>query len=157
MECIHEYVTNRVVSLEQRPSDTETSVVLKVSLLQARVLGEEAASVKKMSPVIPAITHFLNFWPAYYIWYQASASSSSGFYRKSGWAIHVKHTSEQLSYISSVPEPASNFQLCLSSCPDFTQWWTLLICKCRPKKCFPPKLVFWSGCSAAAIEILANT
>lgn len=61
MECIDEYMTNRVVSLEQRPSDTETSVVLKVSLLQARVLGEEAASVKKMSPVIPAITHFLNF------------------------------------------------------------------------------------------------
>ena len=46
--------------------------------------------------------------------------------------------------MTSASAPVSRFLPCLSSCPDFLWWWTVMW-KCKPNKPFPLQLAFGHG------------
>jgi hypothetical protein len=62
--------------------------------------------------------------PAHCEWYRWPGGL--GFYKKAGWANHGEQASKQHPSIASASAPASRFLLCLSSCPDFLWWWTVV-------------------------------
>lgn len=57
-------------------------------------------------------------------------------YKESGWASHEKQSSKQPSSTDSASAPDSRSLLCLSCCPDFLWWWTVMD-NHKPNKPFP--------------------
>ena len=66
------------------------------------------------------------------------------FYKTASWVNQRKQASKQHLSVAFVSAPASRFLPCLSSCPDFLQWWTV-IWKCKVNKPFPLQVAFWPG------------
>jgi hypothetical protein len=58
--------------------------------------------------------------------------------------------------MASVSFLASGFLPCLSSCPDFLNWWTA-IREYKPNKSFPPQFVIWIWCFITATATLSKT
>lgn len=46
--------------------------------------------------------------------------------RKQAEQTMEKQANEQLPSMTSASTPSSRFLVCLSSCPDFAQWWTII-------------------------------
>lgn len=83
-------------------------------------------------------------------------AAGPGFYKKVGWASHEMQVSKQrVPFMASASASASGILPCLSSYPDFLQWWTAMP-KCKPNELFPPNLLF-GQCLVAAIETQIKT
>ena len=126
-----------------------------------RTIREEGASTEKKIPQAQAVgtpvLHFLNWWlrkEAYcgrcHPW-----AGGPGFYKKASWASHGEQANKQHPSVAYVSTVASVFLTCLSSCPDFLEWWAK-IWKCRLNKLFLPNLL-WSWWFIIAIVILTRT
>ena len=77
-----------------------------------------------------------------------SWAGGPGFYNRAGWTIHGEQASKQHPSMASASAPASRSQPCLSSCPDFLQWWTMIWNYSKLNKLFPPQLGFGHGVSS---------
>jgi hypothetical protein len=76
-----------------------------------------------------------------------------GFHKAGLW----EKASKQHSSVASASAPALRFLPCVSSCPDFLQWWWTAMWKCKPNKPIPPQLALWSWSFLAATETPTKT
>ena len=95
---------------------------------------------RSLHKIHPALRPFLNQWlvgPSDGGWCCIWAGGP-GFYKKVGWTSLGEQASKQHPTMASAAAPAS--RSCLSSCPDFLLWWTVMW-KHKQSTPFPPEFL----------------
>ena len=127
-------------------------MVLCVNLTHVRVIWKEGTSVKKNTSIRSSSKPFSQL--------VISGGGPSTWCHGWGywvlWASHEEQASKKHPSMASTLALAFGFQHYLSSCPDFSQWRTM-IWKCELSKHFPPLLAFSHGVFVTAIETVRQT